>query len=111
MAPLDPLRAPLTALRWIMLKKILVTVASIVALLALFIATRPAEFRVERSATLAAPPGVVFARVADFGKWSAWSPWEKLDPAMRRSVSGSPATVGHAYAWVGNDQVGEGNMT
>lgn len=94
-----------------MLKKILVALAVIVALLALFIATRPAEFRVERTATIAAPPAVVFGRLADFAKWSDWSPWEKLDPSMKRTLSGTPATVGHAYSWAGNDKVGEGKMT
>lgn len=93
-----------------MLKKILVGLV-VVALLVAIIATRPSHFLVERSATIAAPPAVVFARLADFGKWSAWSPWEKLDPAMKRTVSGAPATVGHAYAWSGNAKAGEGRMT
>jgi len=94
-----------------MLKKILVAVAAILALAAAFVATRPSDFKVERSATLAAPPAVIYATIADFSRWSAWSPWARLDPAMKGTVTGTPATVGHAYAWSGNDQVGEGRMT
>lgn len=94
-----------------MLKKVLVGLVVVVALLVAFIATRPSHFLVERSAVIAAPPAVVFARLADFGQWSAWSPWEKLDPAMKRTVSGAPATVGHSYAWSGNAKAGEGRMT
>ena len=94
-----------------MLKKILVAVVALTLLAAAFIATRPAEFRIERSATLAAPPAVVYATISDFSRWSAWSPWEKLDPAMTRSMAGQPGTVGHTYGWKGNDKVGEGRMT
>jgi hypothetical protein len=94
-----------------MLKKILVGLVVVFAFLVAFIATRPSRFLVERSAVIAAPRAVVFARLADFGKWGSWSPWEKLDPAMKRTVSGAPATVGHAYAWSGNAKAGEGRMT
>jgi len=94
-----------------MVKSILLGVAAVLAFVALYVQSRPSEFRVERSATLAAPPDVVFAQLADFGRWSAWSPWEKLDPAMKRTVSGPPATIGHGYAWSGNAKAGEGRMT
>jgi hypothetical protein len=94
-----------------MLKKVLVGLVIVVAFLFAFVASRPSSFVVERSAVIAAPPAVVFARLADFGQWSAWSPWEKLDPAMKRSISGAPATVGHSYAWSGNAKAGEGRMT
>jgi len=94
-----------------MLKKALALLVAALALLAAVIATRPSEFRLERSATVAAPPSVVFAQVSDFGRWAAWSPWEKLDPAMKKTVSGGPGSAGHGYHWTGNDQVGEGRMT
>src|SRR5439155_22281389 len=61
--------------------------------------------------TVAGPPEVAFAEVNDFHKWSDWSPWEKLDPALKRTFDGAPAGQGAIYSWVGNDQVGEGRMT
>lgn len=94
-----------------MLKKILLTVVAVVVLLAAVIATRPSEFQVKRAVVMAAPPSVAFAQVADFARWSEWSPWAKLDPAMKTTLSGAPAAAGHAYAWAGNDKVGEGRMT
>lgn len=94
-----------------MLKKILLVVAAVVAVLVAIIATRPAGYQVERSATVAAPTAVVYAQVADFGRWAQWSPWAKLDPSMKTTLTGAPATVGHGYAWTGNDKVGEGRMT
>ncbi|MGB7838428.1 MAG: SRPBCC family protein, partial [Terrimicrobiaceae bacterium] len=69
------------------------------------------EFRVVRSAILSAPAQALFALVNDFHRWEAWSPWEKLDPALERSYDGAPAGVGAVYSWVGNNHVGEGRMT
>jgi uncharacterized protein YndB with AHSA1/START domain len=74
------------------------------------IVTRPDTFRVERSATIAAPPAVVYGLIQDFHAWERWSPWAKLDPAMKTTYGG-PAGVGATYAWEGNDQVGSGKMT
>jgi hypothetical protein len=65
---------------------------------------------VERSMPLPAAPQVVHTLLNDFRAWPSWSPWEKLDPEMKREVSGAPHGVGAKYAWQGNDQVGSGNM-
>jgi hypothetical protein len=94
-----------------MFKKIAIVLAVVLVALAVFVATRPADFRIVRSRTVAAPPDVVHAYVNDFHKWSEWSPWEKLDPAMKREYSGAPAGTGAAYHWSGNSDVGEGHMT
>lgn len=94
-----------------MLKKILLFVAAAVAVFLAVVATRPSEFKVERSASVPAPPAVVYAQIADFGRWAAWSPWEKLDPSMKKEVTGIPGAAGHAYHWIGNKDVGEGRMT
>jgi uncharacterized protein YndB with AHSA1/START domain len=75
------------------------------------VALQPSEFAVKRSLSMQAPPAAVFAEVEDFHRWPRWSPWEKLDPSMKKDFSGPPAGVGSSYHWVGNDQVGEGRMT
>ena len=94
-----------------MLWKILIALVVIVVGLVGVITLQPARYRVSRSTTIAAPAPVVFAQVNDFHKWSAWSPWEKIDPAMKRTYEGPPAGVGASYAWVGTREVGEGRMT
>lgn len=94
-----------------MLKKIGLAVLVLVGLFCAFVASRPAEFRIARSRTVDAPPAVVYSYVSDFRKWPQWSPWEKLDPAMQRDLSGGAAGEGAVYHWSGNDQVGEGRMT
>jgi uncharacterized protein YndB with AHSA1/START domain len=75
-----------------------------------YAATRPDRFRIERRAHVQAPPDRVFANLVDFKRWRAWSPWEELDPAMRRELSGAASGPGAAYAWEGNRKVGKGRM-
>ena len=94
-----------------MLVKILIGLALLVVLLVVVIAVQPSEFRITRTATVAAPPAAVFAQVNDFHKWEAWSPWAKLDPAVRNTFEGAPAGTGAVFAWAGNNKVGEGRMT
>ena len=74
-------------------------------------ALRPSEFRIMRSASMLAPPALVFAQVNDFHNWTGWSPWEKIDPALKRTYEGAPAGTGAVYSWSGNKKVGEGRMT
>ncbi len=92
-----------------MLLNILLVVVAIVAGLLLFAATRPDGFRLERQTTIKAPADQIFAHLNDFRAWAAWSPWEKIDPAMQRTHSGAASGVGAAYAWDG-PKVGAGRM-
>jgi hypothetical protein len=93
------------------LKKILLGIVALVAVLLLVILTRPATYRVVRATQVAASPAEVFARVADFHGWQAWSPWAKLDPSMKTEYAGADGAPGATYHWVGNKDVGEGRMT
>jgi hypothetical protein len=94
-----------------MLIPILIVLAAIIVVLIVVVAMRPSEFRIARSATVSGPASDAFAQVNDFHKWVAWSPWEKLDPALARTYEGAPAGTGAIYSWSGNKQVGEGRMT
>jgi len=91
--------------------KLLVGVVAIVVVLVVVIAVQPSEFHVARTVSVAAPARVVFAQVNDFHKWSAWSPWATMDPAMKQAYEGTPSGMGAVYAWAGNHDVGEGRMT
>ncbi|MFZ6871643.1 SRPBCC family protein [Undibacterium sp. Di27W] len=76
----------------------------------LFVATRPDDFRIERSLILQARPEQIFPLINDFHEWEAWSPWEKADPAVQRIYSGAAQGQGAIYAWKGNKDLGEGKM-
>lgn len=73
-------------------------------------ALKPDTFRVQRTASIKAPPEKIFPFINEFERWSAWSPYEKKDPAMRRARSGPAAGKGAVYAWQGNKEVGVGRM-
>ena len=94
-----------------MIKKILILLAVVVTGFLGFVAMRPADFRIARTATFSASAPVLFAQVNDFHKWEAWSPWAQLDPAAKNTFDGPPAGVGAGFAWAGNNEVGEGRMT
>ena len=92
-----------------MLKKIAITLAVLLLALLAFAATRPDSFRVQRQIDIKAPPDKIFANVNDFHKWGGWSPWEKLDPAMKRSFSGADSGKGSVYVW-DSKEAGSGRM-
>ena len=66
---------------------------------------------VERSIVINAPAGRIYELVADFRQWRDWSPWEGLDPDLKRTYSGSESGVGARYQWSGNRKAGQGSMT
>ena len=88
---------------------VLVVLVLLAALLG-FAATKPDTFRVQRSASIQAPPQRILALINDFHNWTSWSPWEKLDPALKRTYSGAPSGPGAVYEWEGNKKAGQGRM-
>lgn len=93
-----------------MWKKIALGLIGLTLLVLVVAAFRPDRFEVRRSLLINAGPDRIYPYLADFHRWQAWSPWENLDPAMKRTFEGPPEGRGAVYAWVGNDKVGQGRM-
>ena len=92
--------------------KIVIALVVVAATFIIVVATRPAEFHIERSIIVGTPPSVAFAQVNDLHAWAAWSPWEKLDPKMEKTFSGPSTGPGSSYAWKSESgKVGQGRMT
>jgi hypothetical protein len=89
---------------------IILVVAALVTFL-LVVVSKPNNFRMQRSLTINAPADVIYAHIDDFHKWQAWSPWEQLDPDLKRTYSGAPSGIGAVYDWQGNGKAGQGRMT
>ena len=87
----------------------LIIVILIAALLG-YAATKPPTFRMERSTSIDAPPEKIFPFINDFHRWTAWSPWEHLDPQLKRIYGGAAAGKDALYEWEGNRKVGQGRM-
>jgi uncharacterized protein YndB with AHSA1/START domain len=84
--------------------------AATIAIILLLAAGKPDTFRIERSAAIAAPPEQIYPLIDDFRNWASWSPFEKLDPAMRKTLSGAPSGKGAVYEWAGSGKAGHGRM-
>jgi polyketide cyclase/dehydrase/lipid transport protein len=93
-----------------MILKIVIVLLVLIGAVLVFGASRPDAFRVQRTAHIRASPGKIAPFIEDFHRWGTWSPWESLDPAMKRTYSGAPRGVGAVHEWEGNRNVGAGRM-
>jgi uncharacterized protein YndB with AHSA1/START domain len=93
-----------------MWKTAAIVVVALVAAILIFATTRPDDFSVQRSVAIKAEPAKIYPLLVDFRQWPAWSPWEKLDPAMKRTHSGTATGPGAIYEWDGSSKVGAGRM-
>lgn len=94
-----------------MLQKILLAVAAVLVILLLLILVQPSEYRVSRTALIAASPTALFEHVNDQRKFNQWNPWLKLDPNAKVEYAGAASGVGSVCRWHGNRNVGVGSST
>lgn len=93
-----------------MLKKIALALLALLAIVLVLATMQADRFSVKRSISIKAPPDKIAPLLTDFHRWPEWSPWEHLDPAMKRSFSGASAGQGAVYSWSGNKDAGAGRM-
>jgi uncharacterized protein YndB with AHSA1/START domain len=93
-----------------MFKKILLVVVLLVMVVLIIAVFKPGNFSVQRTATMQAPPDKIFPLINDYHNWPQWSPWEKIDPNMKRTFSGPSSGTGSVYEWDGNSKAGKGRM-
>jgi hypothetical protein len=89
---------------------VVVVLLVVVAGILIYAATKPNDFRVQRSIAIKAPAEKIYGQIADLKAWRAWSPYEVKDPDMKRTLSGAPSGKGAVYEWDGNKNVGAGRM-
>ena len=93
-----------------MLTTILIVIVAALIVIILMASRQPDNFHVERSATIDAAAERIFPLLEDFRRWPEWSPWEKLDPAMKKDFGGPETGVGSWMSWDGNKKAGQGRM-
>ena len=93
-----------------MFKKIAIVVGVLITGVLGFAMTKPDSFNVQRTTKIKAPADKIFPLINDFNNWGSWSPWEKVDPAMKSTHSGAASGKGAVYEWDGNSKVGKGRM-
>jgi hypothetical protein len=89
---------------------VVIVVVVLIAAVLIYAATKPDQFAVQRATSIGAAPERVFGLINDFKNWGSWSPYEKKDPAMKRTFSGEESGKGAVYEWDGNAQVGKGRI-
>lgn len=93
-----------------MLKKILISLAALIAVFLVVVALSSAEYAVTRSAVIAASPAKVFSLINNIRRWNDWSPWAKMDPSQEIAYEGPASGVGAIQTWKGK-KTGTGRMT
>lgn len=94
-----------------MIKKILLGLVAVIALILVVAAFQPGDFQVQRSLAIAAPAQALFEQVNDHRKFLLWNPWQKLDPNVKNTFAGPATGVGAVCSWQGNREVGAGSST
>lgn len=93
-----------------MIVKVLLGIAVAVVLFLGYVATRPGQFRYERSQVIQAPADQIFPYISQLRKGGEWSPYEKRDPKMIKEFSGEDGQVGSKMTFNGNREVGAGTL-
>ena len=92
------------------LSRVALVLLVLVAILIAVIAIQPAEFTIERSVGIAAPPAVIQPNLEDLHAFNAWQPFARMDPNMTVRYDGPESGVGASSSWV-SEQMGKGRMT
>lgn len=84
-------------------------IAALIIFLA-FVSTREGKFRYERSGVINAPAEKIFPYLSNFKMGGMWSPYEKIDPNMKKNFIGEPDKVGAVMEFDGNSDAGSGKL-
>jgi effector-binding domain-containing protein len=94
------------------IKVILITLVILVAIIAAVGFLSPSHVHVERSLTMKAPAEIIHGQINDLKNWTKWSPWYRMDTAMKIEYNSIASGAGAGYKWASNNKnVGNGEMT
>ncbi len=91
------------------LKIIGFVVIGILALAFVFVLVQPSKGHVEKSIVINAPASAIFPHLNNMKKFTAWSPWSKMDPEAVQTFEGAEAGAGAKMSWVG-EKTGKGSQ-
>lgn len=93
-----------------LLKRLLIALLLLAALLFLGGLLLSPQFTVSRQVQIQAPPDKVYALVASPRQWKQWSVWNQRDPAMQIAYSGPESGTGAVWEWKSKSE-GDGRMS
>lgn len=84
--------------------------AGLIAALFFIAAIMPKAYNIEKTIVITKPVNEVMNRIGNLNDYSLWNPWQQSDPTAKSTITGTPHTAGHKYAWEGK-KVGVGSLT
>jgi uncharacterized protein YndB with AHSA1/START domain len=94
------------------LKRLLIAVLLLAAVMVAVGLALPASTHVERSISIARPPAEVFTVLNSYRRFNEWSPWHGLDPKTTYAYEGPAEGVGASMRWSSEQSdVGKGRQT
>ncbi len=93
-----------------MLKKIGLLILTLVLVFIGYVSTREGKFYYERNGLIEASPERIFPHISNFKLGHEWSPYEKMDPNMKKTFTGSDGEVGSVMEFEGNMDSGSGKL-
>ena len=94
-----------------MIKTIALIIVAAIGVLLVFAAAQPDTFKVQRSASIKAPPDKLHGLINDMKVFNTWNPYNLKDPNIKGEYQGPQAGPGAAYHFTGNKDVGKGSVT
>lgn len=92
-----------------MVRKILYSLAALIALVLGTAAVLPSAYTVTRQVRIQATREAVFSKIDDYAKWKEWSPWYEREPSAQVNFSGTASQLGYTMHWSGKE-IGEGSL-
>ena len=93
-----------------MWRAIALVLLAAVVIFAVVVARQPADFAIQRTIVVQAPPSVIYPHIAGPRAMNEWSPFALGDPQMKIEYSGPETGVDAKSAW-DSKQMGAGSMT
>lgn len=93
-----------------MWKKIVLGVLAVVLVFLGYVSTREGKFHYETSGVIKATPEEIFPFISQLKLGGMWSPYEKIDPQMKKGFSGTDGQVGSVMEFKGNSEAGSGKI-
>lgn len=82
----------------------------LIVMLLVIAALMPGNYSIEKTAVINNEASQVMNKVGDLNFYSQWNPWQQSDPSANFTITGTPGTAGHRYAWQGK-KIGIGSLT
>lgn len=73
-------------------------------------ALMPKTYNIERTMVIKKNVPEVMNKIGNLNDYALWNPWQQSDPTAKKTITGSPNTPGHKYAWEGK-KTGVGSLT